>query len=271
MSKPKISIIIPVYNAEKTIGNILKKLISQSYKNIEIITINDGSVDNSWKIIQSFANKNKRIISVNQENRGASAARNAGIELSNGKYITFIDSDDDIDSELINVLASRITDNSDFIMCCMRINGNDVTSADIQIEGNEAIVKYVLQSLLKKNLLYGPYCKLFRRSIIVDMKLQFPDKVKYGEDTIFVLNYLRHTEGMSISHQVLYTYKLQSSGLASVNSKDLGSRKARNIALRLFMRNNWLSIQNVVAYIAIRCRWGLSYCKAIYVRKRNEQ
>lgn len=79
MYKLKISVIIPVYNVEKTVGNILKKLIFQNYQDIEIIAVNDGSKDDSWKILQKFAKKDKRIITVNQKNAGASAARNTGI------------------------------------------------------------------------------------------------------------------------------------------------------------------------------------------------
>lgn len=87
MQNPKISVIIPVYNAEKTIGNILGKLIAQEYRNIEIIAVNDGSGDDSLKILQHFAKKDKRVVVVDQTNAGASIARNVGIHKSTNEYL----------------------------------------------------------------------------------------------------------------------------------------------------------------------------------------
>lgn len=260
MYDPKISVIIPVYNADRTIGDILKKLICQSHRNIEIITINDGSKDSSWDVLQKFAKKDRRIIAINQKNAGASAARNVGINKATGEFITFIDSDDGISDSLIPELSSRIKRNSDFIMCGMSTNSNIVVAPNAFIEGKKAITQYVLKSLLTKNLLYGPYCKLFRRSLVVDNKIQFPTDINYGEDTIFVLNYLQHANNITNIQQSLYSYNLQASGLASNNAANAKFRHARTKALKKYL-NHRSSPANLCIYSLLRLRWALAFAK----------
>lgn len=262
MQNHKISVIIPVYNAEKTIGNILEKLISQNYRNIEIIAINDGSQDSSWKVLQKFTKKDERIIAIDQKNAGASAARNVGIKESTGDFITFIDSDDDISNKLISELTSRIKNNPDFIMCGMSINKKAVVAVDAFIEGREQLTRYVLKSLLTKNLLYGPYCKLFRRDIVVKNGIKFPVEVKYGEDTIFVMTYLKFASAITVIGKALYFYDFQQTGLASANNTNKSFREARLAALKGFMgaKSNFLDIS---LYLLIRLRWFASYWKGI--------
>jgi len=267
MLSPKISVIIPVYNAEKTVGNILEKLISQNYKNIEIIAVNDGSKDDSWKILQKFAKKDKRIITINQKNAGASAARNVGIEKAAGDFITFIDSDDDISDQLILTLAKQIKKNMDFIMCGMSINGKEIVAPDTFIKNKKLITQYVLKSLLVKNLFYGPCCKLFLRSIILDNKIRFPEEIKYGEDTIFVLNYLSRVSTILIINQSLYMYQNTSAGLAASNNSILKYRKARSGALELFIRD--ISCPKIkVVYTLLKIRWNIAYIKALLLRNK---
>lgn len=262
MQNHKISVIIPVYNAEKTIGIILEKLISQSYQNIEIIAVNDGSKDDSWKVLQKFAKKDKRVIAIDQKNAGASAARNAGINRSAGKFITFIDSDDDISPELISELIQHATDDTSLVMCGMMLNGNAIIAPDAVVSGKDDIMRYALKSLLTKNLLYGPYCKLFRRDIVVKNGIKFPMEVKYGEDTIFVMTYLKFTSVIAVIGKALYIYNFQQTGLASANNTNKGFRKARLTALNSFMgtRPNFLDVS---LYLLIRLRWLASYWKGI--------
>lgn len=261
MYNPKISVIIPVYNAEKTIGAILGKLISQSYQNIEVIAVNDGSKDSSWDVLQQFAKKDRRIVAINQQNSGASSARNVGIKNATGEFIMFIDSDDDINDKLISELTSHIKSGSDFIMCGMSINGNEIIAPNVFIDDKKVITKYVLKSLLTKNLLYGPCCKLFRRSIVVKNKIQFPEDVKYGEDTIFVLNYLRHANSITSIQQSLYSYNLQASGLASSNAANAKFRHARTEALKKYL-NDKSSVSNLFMYLMLRLRWMMSAIKS---------
>ena len=115
---PKVSIIIPVFNVENYLERCLKSVICQSFKDIEIIIINDGSTDKSLEICKKFAELDKRIILINQENSGVSAARNAGINISTGKYISFVDSDDFIEHDMIEFLLNNLEKNNADIATC---------------------------------------------------------------------------------------------------------------------------------------------------------
>ena len=114
---PKYSIVIPVYNVEKYLHQCLNSVINQTYKNLEIICINDGSKDNSLIILNEYLQKDNRIVIVNQKNSGVSSARNKGIRLSTGDFISFIDSDDYLDLNVYEKCVQRIiSDNSDIII-----------------------------------------------------------------------------------------------------------------------------------------------------------
>ena len=101
MKEKLLSIIVPVYNAERYVDRLLQEFIKQNLEKVEIILIDDGSKDNSFSICNEYANKNESIIVFHQENQGASAARNKGIELAKGKYIVFVDSDDGISEQYV--------------------------------------------------------------------------------------------------------------------------------------------------------------------------
>lgn len=256
----KISVIIPVYNAESTIGNILEKLTTQEYDNIEVVAVNDGSKDDSLKVLGRYARKDKRVVVVDKKNGGAGAARNTGLESATGDFVTFIDSDDIIDSNLIVELASRIADNIDFVVCGMQLNGQDITAPNEVIFGSNNIAQYVLKSLLTRNLLYGPCCKLFRRELIVKNHIAFPVDIKYGEDTIFVLQYLGVTQGIAVVGKALYFYEMSPSGLASKNDTIRSYRQARTVSLNEYMAGKW-SFSNCILYGILRARWAAAFIK----------
>ena len=118
-TKNIISIIIPVYNCEKYLDRCLNSIVSQSYKEIEIILIDDGSTDNSFLVCNKWANQDRRITVIHQNNQGISAARNAGLDIANGQYIMFVDADDYIDNNLCQILFDEInmTKNADCVIC----------------------------------------------------------------------------------------------------------------------------------------------------------
>ena len=106
----KITVIVPVYNVENYLNKCLDSLINQTYKNLEIIVINDGSTDNSGIICQEYAQKDNRIIYVEKENGGQSEARNMGLDRMTGSYVTFVDSDDWVESDYVETLYQKITE-----------------------------------------------------------------------------------------------------------------------------------------------------------------
>ena len=111
LNTPEVSIIIPCYNVEKFIKDCLESVINQTFKNIEIICINDGSTDSTPEILKKYSNIDNRIIVVNQKNKGLSGARNSGINVSCGKYLMFLDSDDWIDTDYIEKMYNAIKKN----------------------------------------------------------------------------------------------------------------------------------------------------------------
>ena len=112
MNNDLISIIVPVYNVEKYIVRCLESILSQTYKNIEVIIVNDGSVDKSGEICERYAKKDNRIKLINKSNGGLSDARNKGIDQANGIYITFVDSDDYISQNYVEILYKLIKENN---------------------------------------------------------------------------------------------------------------------------------------------------------------
>ena len=118
MPNPKISIIVPVYNLENYIEKTIEQLISQTYKNLEIILVDDGSTDKSLELCNTFAKRDNRILVVHQQNQGVSVARNTGIKHATGEYIGFFDGDDDIESDIFEFLYNNLVKNNADISIC---------------------------------------------------------------------------------------------------------------------------------------------------------
>ena len=161
-----VSIIVPVYNTEKYLSKCLNSILEQTYKNIEIILINDGSTDDSLKVCKEYEKKDKRIKLINKENEGLSATRNLGILTAKGKYIGFIDSDDFIESDMFNNLYEDMVNNNSDISICKITNSDEYLHEnkknEVKILNNkEAILKllydqeinnYVCNKLIKKEM-----------------------------------------------------------------------------------------------------------------------
>lgn len=181
---PVISVIIPVYNIEKYLPQCLDSVVNQTIKDIEIICVNDGSTDGCVKILQKYAAEDKRIQVINQENKGLSAARNAGLKAATAKYIAFVDSDDFVHPKFLEVLYQAIkTTNCD-------ISGCDFTKIknhkELKVSGNHKISIFspAIDVLLnKKNFIhFNVWNKLYNRAVLKD--ILFAEGIYY-EDWIF--------------------------------------------------------------------------------------
>ena len=188
-----ISIIIPVYNVEDYLERCLDSIIHQSYKNIEIIVINDGSTDSSLKILEKYALKNSRIIIVNQENKGLSGARNIGVEKAIGDYIWFVDGDDFIDNDACERLISFVEkENQDLDILVFGKKDEYLNNKSISLPKKICQKKYLSgQEYFKENIRNGNYrtnvCdKWVRRKLITDNNLTFVNGKLY-EDMLFSL------------------------------------------------------------------------------------
>lgn len=171
---PKISVIIPVYNVEKYLARCLDSLINQTFEDIEIICINDGSTDSSLSILKEYASKDKRIIVINQENQKQGAARNRGVEKSCGEFITFIDSDDWVDLDYLEKLHSAIIKHeADVSISCVskeRANGSKYYFLNNKKEKFIKDTSNIINELIILNKWYVVWGKLYKRSVIENLR-----------------------------------------------------------------------------------------------------
>lgn len=220
-SKALISIIVPIYNVEKYLRQCLDSIQDQSYQNFECLLINDGSPDNSADICKEYVSKDPRFRYIEKENGGVSSARNLGLEHSKGEYITFIDSDDWVDLDYLEVLHSKIKEyNTDFVISSYKKFDMDEDCFYLHIWDQDYYERiWTSQELLSQlpNLenYDGSYTvswgKLFKRSIFDE--ILFNEQRKFGEDfeCSFKL-YLSMTSCLYI-HKALYNYRLHSESM----------------------------------------------------------
>lgn len=188
--RPLVSIIIPVYNVEDYLKSCLDSVINQSLNNIEIIVVNDASTDSSKEIIMDYCSKYKEIIFIDKvKNSGLSAARNTGLEVANGEYISFIDSDDWIESDMIEVMYNEAKKaNADIALCEMMYEYESY-----QVYKNITVnKKYLNREQYIKELLTQQHniesfvmVKIYKRSLLLDNNIKFSEYIKYKEDIDF--------------------------------------------------------------------------------------
>lgn len=219
MKSIKISIIIPVYNAEATLSECLDSILYQNYDNIEIIIINDGSTDNSKIIAEKYLAKDKRVKVFHKSNAGVSSARNFGIKKANGEWMTFVDSDDVLGNGFFDLLKKG--------------NGADLIFADVRqidLKGNDFLEFHhqdcyvgLKDAIEKHNILVSGdlHSKMFRSSIIKNNNLFFDESIHYSEDRLFFDTYLVSVNKIMLSSIVGYLYVRNSKGLSyRLNSYD---------------------------------------------------
>ena len=215
-----VSIIIPVYNAEKCLGYCLNSIASQTYRNLEIILVNDGSTDDSLKICNNYAFLDSRIRVIDIPNAGVSNARNVGLKAATGEYIEFADADDVLNPKMVETLVDKMdTYQSDLVICCFEmvsLNSNQQPQYIIHFNsaslGEECV--YTQQLFFEKlscilwrtSLLECPWNKMFRKDIIRNYNLQFPIDKSLGEDFCFNIDYFAYVNKVVIVSDELYYY-----------------------------------------------------------------
>ncbi|NJX15155.1 glycosyltransferase family 2 protein [Tamlana crocina] len=207
MSKPLISIIIPVFNSQEHLEKCLSSILNQTFKDFEIIIINDGSTDNSLSICESFEKNHNNIKIYSQNNAGVSIARNNGLDKASGSYICFVDSDDWLDEKFLENFDYSI--DSDLQMQGLIIWKEDGNKFETIKFPQKCISNNIIDAIElaeKNNIIRGPYVKLFKSSIIKTNNLNFNPDIAYGEDMIFVFEYLMHISTISITSYAGYYY-----------------------------------------------------------------
>lgn len=205
---PKVSIIVPVYNASSFIEKCIQTILNQSYQNIELILINDGSKDNSKEICEKEIVNDQRAILYNQVNQGVSVARNKGIELATGDFILFIDADDYIGENYVSNFITEDLDTSTFKIhgyTNVLLNGNkSIASLKAISYSKDKIVDIVSNGFLTLN--GYPFSKLYSTKVIKDNNLSFDKGVKICEDVIFNINYIQYVNKINVEEFYDYYY-----------------------------------------------------------------
>ena len=204
---PLISVVIPVYNAELLLEKCLDSILTQEYRPLEIVIVNDGSTDKSSEICKKYRDSYEGIIYIEQENRGVSAARNRGLQETRGEYITFIDSDDSIATGYFQVLyENMIREHADLSLVSISDSHGRKMCVENAVVDFQQNMTDAFGDLNTSFLLYGPCATLYRSDIIKKYNIKFPLSLSYGEDLIFNCKYLNAVNRIICDKRILYYY-----------------------------------------------------------------
>ena len=229
----KISVIIPVYNVEEYIEQCVESVVNQTLKEIEIIIVNDGTLDNSMKKIERFLS-NKRITIINKENGGLSSARNCGLKIAKGEYIVFVDSDDFIDEMMLEKLYEN-SENKDIVISNV-IEYNNVTGEKKQREIKNEIKKYNKGSYFWKYSGFEVCNKIYKRSFLMENNIKFIEGIVL-EDVPFNFYSLFLTNKVKYVDKAYYYYRIKRENIilnTLNNEKILNAYNKINIKLHNF-------------------------------------
>jgi glycosyltransferase involved in cell wall biosynthesis len=249
-----ISIIVPIYKAEKYIHRCIDSILAQSYTDFELLLIDDGSPDNCGAICDEYAAKDSRVRVLHKENGGVSSARNLGLDNAQGEWITFIDSDDWVESEFLDKLIEG--GNADLIVGgCYRTSGMKQHLED-RLYDMKSIPEF-LDLYLDKLLLRTPWGKLFKRSIIEDNHIRFKKDIRFGEDTLVVYEYLCHCSCIASVSYCGYNYLDETDGWVLNSRKyklslsEIDASLGRTIALIHRLNERFSTTLDVSSFIFI--------------------
>lgn len=208
----KVSVIVPVYNGEKSIERCAGSILNQDYPELELILVDDGSRDRSWEIIQAIAAADHRVKAIHQENGGVSSARNRALAEASGTYVQFADVDDWLPMDATKMLLREMEAQSaelvvgDFYRI---VDGNVSEKGSIEMGGALTLQQYANAMMLSPaDLYYGVlWNKLYRRDIIEQYSIRMDENISYSEDMIFNLEYLLHVKSVAILKAPVYYYQ----------------------------------------------------------------
>ena len=213
-----ISVIVPIYNVEKYLDRCIESIVNQTYKNLEIILVDDGSSDNCPKMCDKWAKKDNRIKVIHKENRGVSSARNTGINNVNGNYIVFVDSDDFLEDNALYLMTKRIN-NYDILICSNynitnnKKNKNLFSDKEIGIYNLNSLIQHFFNNY-NSFVLNVPWNKLYKTNIIKKYNLKFKEDIELGEDFMFNIDYFMYCNNILITNDIIYNYRFSDNGLA---------------------------------------------------------
>ncbi len=265
--RSKISIIVPVYKVEKWLPECMDSLINQTLKEIEIICIDDGSPDNCGKILDDYSKKDKRIRVIHQDNQGVSAARNAGLDVASGEYITFVDPDDFIHpltcEHIYNCAKKDDLDILEFKGIAFNDGDNhNFSSLSCEKEKNQDIDFSSGENISWKDYIYKfnecVWCHLYKLDMINKYNIRFPVGITPGEDDCFNFISIVGTKKIKIIPAIFYNYRLRTgSTMNTLNDEKAENARSNLISPILYGWNSKNVIYNNSSFLLSRLVWWL--------------
>jgi len=200
------TIIVPVYNVEDDLKQCVDSILKQSIEDFELILINDGSTDNSGKICDAYEKKDKRLKVIHKVNGGVSSARNAGLDIANGKYIVFVDSDDYVTYDYLEKLYNPSVD---MVLCNMKYiqsNKESYRVLDNKIYGVFETGEEIINKIIESKYINSACSKMYKNNFIQNNNIRFKENISLGEDTIFVIDYINNIKSLEVKKDVIYNY-----------------------------------------------------------------
>lgn len=261
---PKLSIIIPIYNAENTLARCLESILNQSFSDYELLLVNDGSTDSSLNICRQYSEDDLRIRILDKANGGVSSARNLGLDHAQSEWVLFVDADDYL---LDNSLQSFLEEpnNVDLIVGAAEfsisklVRGLSISQIVYRVDSE---LKYWLQDNITHPLLSAPWAKFFRRNIIECYRLRFDEALSFGEDSVFVKEYLLYISSVKVSPELIYYYNDIGDNIYKKYNKSFGSimyyfqmtkERLRNLEQRYKISFPLVETIGVVYNFAVEC------------------
>ena len=268
---PLISIIVPVYNVEKYIEKCILSISEQTYKNIEIIAIDDGSTDNSGKLLDTLAEKDKRIKVIHKENAGVSAARNDGIDISCGEYIVFVDGDDYISDDYVEYMLDLAKSGADFCLSTKCYTKN----TELQIENDNIKQNSPAEAtalLLSCKVIVGCWNKIYKRSFLNENNIKFSTSLFYGEGLSFITTVAQLSNFVTVGNRKVYYYRRNNemSACTNFNIEKIynGEKAIKNIEVNILNKTNQirdaLLLHLCMFYIGAIVRINTNHLKNTY-------
>ena len=235
----KVTVIVPVYNGEKSLRRCADSILAQDHKDLEVILVDDGSKDDSFAIISEYAKKDERVVPVHKENGGVSAARNTALSLAKGDLIQFVDVDDYLPFDSLRLMVRAMEDNnadmviSDFYR---------VVDDKVSVKGSIRKGGLILRNEYADKMLLAPadfyfgvlWNKMYRRKIIDDHQLHMDESVSYSEDAIFNLQYLVYCDRIFVLKSPVYYYVKTEGSLVSRNMNIQSTVRMKTSVIRYF-------------------------------------
>ena len=207
----RVSIIVPIYNTAQYLPACLDSILAQTFDEFELLLVDDGSTDDSPTICDDYRSKDDRVRVFHRRNGGVSAARNLGVEQAKGDWICYVDSDDEVKPDYLKVMVEAICSERCLVMGNLsddRMSGN--LREDITLHGQE-MVRYLLET--GALFLSGPVAKLFRRELLMENAIRFPEGIHYGEDMVYLFNYLNVVDDVAIRKDINYLVRFRGDSL----------------------------------------------------------